>query len=54
MRSAGDAGVATPPAVAPQNAANVAVIIANKNYRYASGFPVEYAINDANSISRDA
>ena len=32
------------------NSASVAVIIGNKNYRYASRFPVEYAHNDAAAI----
>ena len=29
----------------------MAVSIANKNYGYASGFPVEYAISDANAVA---
>src|SRR6516225_6240301 len=32
------------------NSASVAVIIGNKNYRYASRFPVEFAQNDAAAI----
>src|ERR1700719_514606 len=32
------------------NSDSVAVIIGNKNYRYVKGFPVDYAINDANAI----
>jgi len=32
------------------NSASVAVIIGNKNYRYASRFPVEYAQNDAAAV----
>jgi hypothetical protein len=42
--------VAQPRSFSEDSSDSVAVIIGNKNYRYAKSFPVEYAINDANAI----